>query len=232
MSYMAMHIDLEPVPIVPPAAWSPPEVEYRRRIPLPRDIAAPDACLFDILHSRRSLSGGDVDDHSLGSLLWHATQLHERRTDGRFGLWESRPSPSAGGLHPIDLMILPLAVGRGAGMYLDADHEIGVLPSDPAAGLKANADSVKTSTSAVCGITIQFVADASRPAACYENWSSLVWRDAGALLATFGLVASALGLACLPLGRHGTDIIRLMGLDEPFIGVGAVHIGYRRAATD
>lgn len=232
MSYMAMHTDLEPLPIVPPAAWTPPEIDYLRKMPLPREIAAPDARLFDILHSRRSLNGGDVDDYFLGSLLWHSTQLHERRTDGRFGRWESRPTPSAGGLHPIDLMILPLAAGRTAGMYLDADHEIGILPSDPAAALRANTDSVKASTLAACGITIQFVADASRPAACYENWSSLVWRDAGALLATLGLVAAALGLTSLPLGRHGTNIVRLMGLDEPFIGVGAVHIGYRRADTE
>jgi hypothetical protein len=71
-------------------------------------------------------------------------------------------------------------------------------------------------------------ADASKLDACYDHADSLMWRDAGALAAVICLVAAALDLEAVPVGRTGDKIVRAVGLPSAFVGVGAVHIGRRR----
>ena len=74
------------------------------------------------------------------------------------------------------------------------------------------------------GTTLQIVADPALTSACYENAGSLVLRDAGALVMTVCLVAAALGVSAVPLGRAGTDVVRAAAIDAPLVGVGAVHL--------
>lgn len=222
---MTLIDDEEPRPIIPPLAWRDPSLDFRAVHPMETGISAPTADFFGILHSRRSHLGKSVDDGRLASLLWHVTQLRERRLDGRFGKWESRTSASAGGLHPIALLIMPVSGAVEAGLYLPDVHALGIFACDLTPALVLNAASVRELSSSTGGTTIQLVADTSRIAACYTNWQSLLWRDAGALTTTICLTATAIGLTSLPLGRHGTDIVRASGLQAPFIGVGAIHIG-------
>ncbi len=223
---MAIPTDAEPLPRA--AADRPATTcDLHDLRPLPSHIETPACDFFDVLVSRRSRVGGSVPIKLLASLLWHATQLRERRFDGRFGQWESRPSPSAGGIHPIRLLVLPLDERDEAGIYEDVEHSLGQIDRSAAAAIALNAISVKALTGALTGTTVQLVADPTRIAACYENHSSLLWRDAGAVTATLCLTAQALGLSAVPLGRHGTEIARAFGMPPPVLGMGAVHISAR-----
>lgn len=77
---------------------------------------------------------------------------------------------------------------------------------------------------ATTGTTIQLLADGRRYAACYEDQSSLMWRDAGALVAVLALISTALSLHSVVLGRKGGDIAKAAGLGK-WTAVGAIHIG-------
>lgn len=188
---------------------------------LPRPIRRPDVRFFDVLESRTSCLGGSLSDEDLSTLLWHSTALR-RREVRRFACeWESRPSPSAGGLHSIQLLVLPLTSGM-AGTYDPDRHALSAID---ARTFDANRESIGKILGAAQGTTIQFVADRELMAACYTNWETLLWRDAGALLATMCLVASALDLTATPVGRVGDAIVQAAQLPAGFVGAGAVHVG-------
>jgi hypothetical protein len=58
----------------------------------------------------------------------------------------------------------------------------------------------------------------------YRGGLSLIYRDAGALLATVGVVSSALGLACCPLA----SVVSMKGeldLNSSWVDVGGVALG-------
>ena len=222
-----MHIDAEPRPrpayrLPDPSDWS-----GRPRIALNRDIREPAVGFLDVLRRRRScVSKRAVSSADLSSLLWHTMLLRERRAASRaFGTWESRTAPAAGGIHCIRLLCLALHSGGIAGLYEPDRHEIILLGE---AAQDAAKDENRRSVSAICGassgVTLQFAADVPRIEAAYENSETLIWRDAGALLMTVALVAEALDLAAMPLGRVGDSIVRTAGLDGSWRGAGAIHL--------
>ncbi len=172
--------------------------------------------------ARRSGIGGDLEAVDLATVLRLSTMLRSRRQDGRFGAWESRTAPSAGGIHGVSLVALPLGSGP-LGLYDDAKHRL-LHPEDDAAVRERNRASVAMLCGATAGTTVQLVADASRYAACYDDHDSLMWRDAGALLAVLSLVSTSLGLRSVILGREGGRVVEV--LDVPrWTAVGAIHLG-------
>lgn len=185
---------------------------------------APQNDFFSTLAARSSIAGGPLDERDLAALLWHSTFLRYRGTDGRFGTWESRSAPASGGLHGIHILCLPLDARHVPGVYDDERHGLR-SPHPMARARELNAASVAELTGARSGTTIQFVADQARYRACYDNAETLVWRDAGAMLAVVTLVATGLGLASVPLGRHGDAIVELAGIGNGLLAVGGVHIG-------
>lgn len=218
---MAIRIEAEPAPR-PHATPSRCQVADAPATPLPRSIRRASTAFFDVLSDRRSATGEALSVNDLSSLLWHSTFLRERRP-GRFGIpWESRSAPSAGGLHPIRLIALPIEEGAPAGLYQDHQH---ALVDVHEAALTMNRANIREIFGRTGGTTIQLAADASLIDACYEHASSLMWRDAGALAAIICLVATALGLVATPMGRTGEAMVRAAGLPEAYAGVGAVHVG-------
>jgi len=218
---MASLTDGEPVPRAVTTVCRQTIVGRGPLIMLPRAIERPPIDFFDVLDARRSTTGATLPTKQLSSLLWHSMRLRYRRA-GRFGIGrESRSAPSAGGLHPVRLLVLPVDHADG-GIY--DDHRHALVPID-AAALALNRASVGEILGVARGTTIQLVADPALVGACYENPESLIWRDAGALIATVCLVATALGQTATPVGRVGSAIVNAAGLSEVFIGTGAVHIG-------
>jgi nitroreductase len=119
------------------------------------------------------------------------------------------------------LLVLPLENGT-ADLYDDQQH--GLMPVG-AAALAVNRESISTILGHDQGTTVQFAADRALLDACYDNAGSILWRDAGALVATMCLVATALGIAACPVGRVGNDVVYAAGVKEGFVGAGAVHFG-------
>lgn len=192
----------------------------------PRQVLAPERDFFDVLNSRRSRTGGAVGEDSLAALLRHTTMLRTRRLDGRFGEWESRSAPSAGGLHAIRILCLPLERDAPAGLYDQARHAL-LASGSLVAARRLNKESVLQLSGATSGTTLQLMADRAQYEACYSHPETLAWRDAGALSATAAFVATALGLEGIVLGRHGDDVLEAASLAPTFAAVGAIHLGAR-----
>lgn len=221
---MARHTDKEPRPR--PGAIAPPR--WCPTWPLVTNWDAPGEAprndFFSTLAARSSSAGGPLDERDLAALLWHSTFLRYRGTDGRFGTWESRSAPASGGLHGTHILCLPLDARHAPGVYDDERHGLR-SPHRMARARELNAANVAELAGARFGTTIQFVADPARYRACYDDAETLVWRDAGTMLAIVTLVATGLGLASVPLGRHGDAIVEAAVDSDRFLAVGGVHIG-------
>jgi hypothetical protein len=78
------------------------------------------------------------------------------------------------------------------------------------------------------GTIVWFGAQFHKTLAKYDGGESLVWRDAGALLATFCMVSEALDLNCCGIGITGEPFLsRMLGSPEGVRGVGGCVIGTR-----
>ncbi|MDF2811199.1 MAG: hypothetical protein K0S56_2230 [Microvirga sp.] len=187
-----------------------------------RLVGSADRDFFHVLGQRRSRVGGDLPEPTLAAVLRHATQLREARGDGRFGTWESRTAPSAGGLHALRLLVL--GVGSDiAGLY-DCDAHALRAPTDLSAARELNSRSVRELAGAEDGVTLQLVADARVYSDCYDAWETLMWRDAGAMAMVLSLVATALSAKAVILGRRGDDILFAAGVPGHWMGAGAIHV--------
>lgn len=76
---------------------------------------------------------------------------------------------------------------------------------------------------------VLYAAEVGKTAAKYDSPASLIWRDAGALLAVMGLAAYAHSLAFCPLGVTGEPWVGRLLKQQGLFGVGAAFIGTRPA---
>lgn len=222
---MASPIEGEPKPRLPPLPFEPfplPGAEIVLPVPDP----APAVNFSDVLDRRQSRSGGKLGLERLSALLWHSARVRDRHRGGRFGLsWDHRAAPSAGGLHVIQLLCLPLDEDGLAGFYDPLGHSLRSV--DVAVAAKArNREIVGDLTGASGGTALWFAADITKAEACYENSCSLILRDAGALLATIALCAAWLDISACPLGSLGREFPVDFGLPSArFTGVGGILVG-------
>lgn len=139
-------------------------------------------------------------------------------------IWQSRLSPSAGGTHSIDLLLLRVPEHGEALMMYDAfGHTLNAAKlsdSQSRLALLQAAMEVKHEPEAVI---LWFAAQPHILETYYENSESLLWRDAGALVAVFYFVAAALGLRCCAIGATGDPMIN--GLNAQMRGVGGLFVG-------
>lgn len=133
-----------------------------------------------------------------------------------------RPSPSAGALHPVDLVLI--APPR-AFRYEPLTHQVEVLRVARPEVLGHILHQSRIILPECSATPIVFVADLARVACHYDNPESLLWRDAGALLQTLALVATAYGLAFCPLGILGGPILDALGVGSEAAAVGAAVMG-------
>lgn len=217
-------IDDEPRPILPPQVATRAKIPGSRGLKLPKPQFLPDVGLSDALAARRSAISGRVSQQQLGDLLFHV--MRERcRGSGRFGVpWVGRASPSAGGLHVLSILCIPVEEDEPVGVYDPSSHTL-KLVQDPNPVRDANSNSVNSLCSAAAGTTLQFIADIEFLESCYENSASLLWRDSGALATTIGMVATSLGMTSVVLGRIGSSLLNGVNFSDRFVGAGAVHLG-------
>lgn len=135
-----------------------------------------------------------------------------------------RPAPSAGAIHPIHLVFC--APGDGVWRRYDGvDHTlVEVTSSLDARDAHRAMQEVLPAPEATL---ILFAAEVGKTAAKYDNPASLIWRDAGALLAVMGLAAHALSLGFCPLGVTGEPWVGHLLQQQGLFGVGAAFVGTR-----
>lgn len=162
----------------------------------------------------------------LGDLLWHSSHVRRKNKLHNGTFWESRPAPSGGGCHPIQILVLRAPVLKQHLLIYDANHHaFGVrnLKSDLYQRCIAE---VEQCLKIQKGTVLWFVADLARSQIRYDNPESLAWRDSGTLLATICLIAEGLRLNCCGLGIHEiASLRRLLKFNQEVFGVGGCIIG-------
>lgn len=136
--------------------------------------------------------------------------------------WEHRASPSGGGRHPINIVVLNL-IGREQEilLYDSLTHslsELGDINAEDLRGFVSAVDEVLPLNGACI---LWFIAQFDKTLSKYEGGDSLVWQDAGCLLSTTYLVAEALDFNCCAIGITGEPYISEMLSAAPLVeGVG------------
>lgn len=138
-----------------------------------------------------------------------------------------RPTPSAGALHPVHVL---LQAGPGCAWQRycagrDALVSISGLHADEPR--HALASYVNPSSSAI----LLFAADVGATFSKYRDGGSLVWRDAGVLQGYLTFLAAALGLDVVLLGATGEPWVRRFVRSGMVVGVGSALVGRAREGT-
>lgn len=181
------------------------------------------ADMFSVLKRRHSSKDlGKPTLNQMAQFLGHAARTYAARMELTGQMWQHRASPSAGGIHPIDIFLLNLSPDEEAVYFYDplshALKKIGTPVAKKLRGLRSNAFSVKNESDAAI---IWFGAQTHLTSAKYNNYESLIWLDSGCLMMTCYMVATALRLRCCALGttgdkyfselRHGSVSMRGIG---------------------
>lgn len=172
-----------------------------------------------VLARRRSeVPMQDLRLSELGEILWMSART--QRASSRFQL---RPHPSAGGQHPTTLAILRHRGGR-IYFYDPVRHALQVNRRPISHVAMMRRQIAKVLPDAV-GTAILVLLTPEITRAKYEAHQSLMWRDAGALLATLHLAATACGKRSTLIGLLGERWPEYMGLPPRMIPGGILLIG-------
>jgi len=210
-----------PYPLAKPRALPVFDFQISGVLPIPKPTRRRWQPLDQVLDTRQSRRDfkAPLTFQQLGDLLWYSSRTrHTARVAGNT-LWSSKPSPSGGGCHPIQLLVLQAPVLKNKLLLYDSDHHVFGVREVP--NLKLILQEIDRCLETRNGTVIWFVADLARSAARYRNPESLAWRDSGVLLATIGLVAEGMRLECCGLGLH--DILslkRFLKFNQNVFGVG------------
>lgn len=159
---------------------------------------------------------------ALIQLVVRSRQIGEGDNRGRL----RKIALSAGALHPIEVLVI---AGQGVSdpiLYCDASDTFGTVCFCSPDGAKAELQTLAEIVPLAKGHLLLFVANRRHIDQAYDQPVSLLWRDGGALLQTFSLVSSALGLSFIPLGSTGRAV--LSALEAPhadYVAVGTAVIG-------
>jgi len=216
-----------PAPKEQPQPWQPMSWPQGDRLQLD-SLASSLSCLAEVdefLRTRRTERlFGPITDAALGTWLdlGCRAQIFEGTAYGFDISW--RPAPSAGAIHPIHLIFA--TPGQSSWRRYDGiSHALIDVPSELDA--KEVHRAMQEVLPTVHATLILYAAEVGKTAAKYDHPASLVWRDAGALLAVMGLAAHAQSLAFCPLGVTGEPWVGRLLEQQGLFGVGAAFVGTR-----
>lgn len=198
----------------------------KEKIKLKKDLSERGKDFFKVIRKRsssREFEGG-ISEKLLAELLWYTSKTINISTSDNGMVLKHRPSPSAGGLHPIDIIIsLPTEDKRSFSLYNSIDHCLYSLDLNESL-VKDFCQHIDEIVNIQDSLIIWFLAHPQRTKVKYENVDSLIWRDAGAYIYCFQIVATALDLNSCPIGSLGAPFISKLFGDNVF-GAGGILIG-------
>ncbi|WP_425393210.1 hypothetical protein [Ekhidna sp.] len=187
-----------------------------------------DIGFLDVLRQRRSVvPEAEFGIDKLSELLFLSNRIHQIILDDN-GLWISkRTAPSAGGLHPIDLLIsLPTELpSRKLDYYNPIDHTLRELDINPDS-LTTFFNHINRNITIEHACIIWFSIQPDKTGSKYNNPESLYWRDAGALLYCIQLVCTYLECSACPIGTLATDSFSKLFSKSELISGGGILIGH------
>ncbi|VTP87298.1 hypothetical protein [Sphingobacterium daejeonense] len=150
---------------------------------------------FKVIEDRRSNKELlPLEANQLDFLLWYSSRTRDAYVDEDYIL-SKRPSPSAGAVHPIDILINH-AGDNFFSIYSPFEH--GVYRLDfLEEKVQSFINHISLAFPSRKGTLLWFIIHPYRTDKYYNNSESLVWRDAGALMQTIALTCSALGIGWL-----------------------------------
>lgn len=157
-----------------------------------------------VLESRFSRrKWGPITAHDLSSLLWYVAKTKNTYKEESGFVSEHRNVPSAGGRHPVDLLIIRhLRKKITVDLYNPRAHALMRVKVANSKELVELSKKVKEILPGK-GTLIWLVGQFGRTMSKYVNGESLVWLDGGALLGTIYLVTEAFQLNCCAIGITG-----------------------------
>jgi hypothetical protein len=188
---------------------------HGEQLPFPSPLA-------DVLERRSQRTFAVPSLGALSTLLWHTARCEETSSSPLGFDLQLRPTPSAGAIHPIHIL-LEHPRDRAWARYDPKTHRLEFL-AEPGAlpGLRAIAAEYVAPGD---GCLLFFVAELGMTAAKYENPESLVWRDAGVLQGSLALVAPRAGLSLCFLGLTGSAAAASLNEQGELHGVGVAIVG-------
>lgn len=212
-----------PIPRKRSRLHAPPAYHFAEAIFLPEHSATKISFARVAARRRSSRDFGDgLNAAQLGKLLSLAVRSREAKPLDGHSDWESRPYPSAGGCHEIDILALNVSGHPDAAFVYDARHHaLGMLASVPAATIRQLLGQVREVVPMGDATVLWFIADSAKLAARYRFFESLMWRDCGAVLASLSFAAAALNYSGCPIGIHAPPAMKLILRGYPSIhGIG------------
>lgn len=197
--------------------------------PLPVSDIGPTGPFADTVYSRRSrrqLLPPRVGD--VGLVVARAGLTHDSSLDTAGARFDRSPAPSAGGRHPLSLVVLARdVVGLDAGGWV-LDPDAALLR--PSAYTSSQVGSAFDAIAMALHLTepppaaIVAVAHPDRTLTRYPDGISLLWREVGALLMLVHLAATDIGLGSCIVGTCGVLSPPSDSASQP-VDVGAVAVG-------
>lgn len=180
-------------------AFTYPVEEY---IPLPKIRYSLKPTFLQIINNRKSeRKFAKLTLKQISNLLWHSSKVKTVSVTNENQILTHRNVPSAGAIHPIDIFIsLPEEFEKRILYYYDPfTHKLAKVKLSKAA-LLLFFQNVNNNLDIKDATLIWFAANINRTESKYKNPESLIWRDAGALVMLFQLVATALKIKSCPIG--------------------------------
>jgi SagB-type dehydrogenase family enzyme len=195
---------------------TPSSIGPFRRLAIPG--SPPQVLFHDVVtarESKRSLSPARTED--LGYLLWYAVRIQSGTPEGI----QHRLAASAGGLHPIDVLLL-----RRRRLYWYDPLRHGLQQVDVALDLVDDAyRESKRLLRDAHGDLLVLAGHSEVTGAKYRRPASLVWRDAGCMLQAIYFAAAASSLGACALGILGQQLVAAAYASSSVVGAGLCAVG-------
>jgi SagB-type dehydrogenase family enzyme len=167
--------------------------------------------------------------NKLSLLLWYSARAISVADPSAYSRWQRRPAPSAGGRHPIDLLVLRKCEGSWQiYLYDPVSHAISNLALRDDTSPEQFINYINQVVPVGQATVIWFGAQFDRTMAKYKNGESLVWRDAGALISVISIVAEAIEMNSCAVGVTGEPwLSNLLNSSGKVLGAGGMLVGCR-----
>ena len=225
LSHTEITLSEDPRPKVRPTSSSTIQWPVLRHLGHPRVQAPPEISFSKVLEERRSSRVMQYERlRTVVSAIAFATQSRFNNEVNGIKRYR-RPSPSAGALHCIEIILIDWRGSLRAFHCAPDDAAITQLYiQNPEEALRFR-DRCQTILPNARGTAILFSANVERVEKSYDHFQSLIWRDAGALLQTLFLTFTAYGAEFCPLGLLGNEMLVALGLEKHLIGAGVALVG-------
>lgn len=196
------------------------------KIKLERKFKKIDKDFISVYYNRKSYRKfKSLPINKLSELLYHSNRVLNLDIGKKGYIETHRTSPSAGGRHPIDVLVFSPSLKDITGYYYNPlEHSLNEMDL-----LKSNVSDflseVNSNLSVMEGTILWFSIQKEKTESKYFNSESLYWKDLGALIYNIQLVCSYLEIVSCPLGTLASDNFNRLFETEKLLSGGGILIG-------